>query len=286
MEGGTMQPTTLLAVVVFAGLGAAVWLLVLACLGTPGPSRHRTLSSGTVLTPRVGVAIAVGLLVAVLTRWPVAALGAAALVWAWPKVTGTGPNARDAIERLEALAGWTESIKDTIAGAVGLEEAIPASAPAAGPSIRLQVDRLVERLRAREPLPVALRRFADDLNDPSADLVVAALVLNAQLRGPGLRATLDALATSARDELDLRRRVDAGRRALRSGVRIIVGVTVGFVGLLALLDSGYLDPYDTAVGQLVLAGVAGVFAAGFAWLRSLAAETTPPRLLTKHEVAR
>jgi Flp pilus assembly protein TadB len=281
-----MQATTLLAVVVFAGLGGAVWMLVLACRGTPGPSRNRTLFTTAALTPRVGVAVTVGVLVAVLTRWPVAALGAAALVWAWPKVTGAGPNARDAIDRLEALAGWTESIKDTIAGAVGLEEAIPASAPAAGPSIRPQVDRLVERLRAREPLPVALRRFADDLNDPSADLVVAALVLNAQLRGPGLRATLDALATSARDELDLRRRVEAGRRALRSGVRIIVGVTVGFVGLLALLDSAYLDPYDTAVGQLVLAGVAGVFAAGFAWLRALAAEATPPRLLPKHEVAR
>ena len=277
-----MEATTLLAVVVFAGLGGAVWLLVLACLATHGPSRRRTLLVTTALTPRVGVAIAVGLLVSVLTRWPVAALGAAALVWAWPRVTGAGPTARDGIGRLEALAGWTESIKDTIAGAVGLEEAIPASAPAAGPSIRPQVDRLVERLRAREPLPVALRRFADDLDDPSADLVVAALVLNAQLRGPGLRATLDALATSARDELDLRRRVDAGRRALRSGVRIIVGVTVGFVGLLAVLDSAYLDPYDTAAGQLVLAGVAGVFAAGFAWLRALAGEATPPRLLTKH----
>lgn len=276
-----MQPTNLLAIVVFAGLGGAVWLLVLACMGTPGPSRRRTFATTTVLTPRVGVAVAVGLLVAVLTRWPVAALGAGALVWAWPRLTGSGPSARSAIERLEALAGWTESVKDTIAGAVGLEEAIPASASAAGPSIRPQVDRLVERLRAREPLPAALRRFADDLSDPSADLVVAALVLNAQLRGPGLRATLDALATSARDELDLRRRVDAGRRALRSGVRIIVGVTAGFVVLLAVLDSAYLDPYDTAVGQLVLALVAGVFAAGFAWLRALTGEATPPlRLLT------
>lgn len=274
-----MQARTLLTIVVFAGLGAAAWLLALACLGATGAPRRRPRLTSSAM-PRVGAAVAAGVLAAVLTRWPVAALGAAALVWAWPRLTGRGASARDAIEALEALAGWTESIKDTIAGAVGLEEAIPASAPAAGPAIRPQIDRLVERLRAREPLPAALRRFADDLNDPSADLVVAALVLNAQLRGPGLRATLDALATSARDELDLRRRVDAGRRALRSGVRIIVGVTVGFVVLLAALDSAYLDPYDTAVGQLVLALVVGVFGSGFAWLRALAGETTPPRLLT------
>ncbi|WP_293774377.1 type II secretion system F family protein [Sporichthya sp.] len=222
----------------------------------------------------------VGLTVAVLTRWPVAAAGVAVLIWVWPRLVLGGNAGEAAIHRLEALAGWTEALKDTIAGAVGLEEAIPATAPSAAAPIRPAVDRLVERLRAREALPTALHLFAGDLDDPSADLVVAALILNARLRGPGLRATLEALANSARDELDLRRRVEAGRRALRTGVRIIVGVTVAFVAALIALDSAYLDPYDTATGQLVLLLVAAVFAAAFGWLRSLSDTARPQRLLT------
>jgi len=233
------------------------------------------------LSRRIQMALVVGVVVAVLTRWPVAALAAAGLVWAWPSLFGGGATASAAIERLEALAGWTESLKDTIAGAIGLEEAIPATATATGPSLRPHVDRLVERLRAREPLPDALNRFADDLDDASADLVGAALILNARLRRRGLRATLEALACSARDELDLRRKIEAGRRALRTGVKIIVGTTVGFVGALAALNSAYLDPYDTATGQAVLVLVAGVFAAAFAWLRKLGSSDATPRLLTR-----
>lgn len=273
-----MDATTLTALFVFAGLGAATWLLCVAIFAPPQRRTQRARLPRS-LPIRGQAALAAGLVAAVLTRWPVAAVAAAALVWFWAALVGGGAAARRSIERLDALAAWTESLKDTIAGAIGLDEAIPATAAAAAPPIRPAVDGLVERLRAREPLPAALERFAADLDDPSADLVVAALILNARLRGPGLRSTLDALATSARDELDLRRKVEAGRRALRTGVKIIVGVTVGFVAALALLDSAYLDPYDTAAGQAVLVLVAGVFAAAFAWLRSLGRDSDQFRLL-------
>jgi Flp pilus assembly protein TadB len=272
-----MDATTLVATAIFAALGGALWLLVVALIAPP-PRRHP--GRVTIAIPaRLQIAFAVGILVAILTRWPVAALAAASLVWAWPWLFGGGPAARTTIERLDALASWTESLKDTIAGAIGLDEAIPATAASAPPAIRPAVERLVERLRAREPLPAALEKLAADLDDPSADLVVAALILNAKLRGPGLRTTLEALATSTRDELDLRRKVEAQRRALRTGVKIIVGTTLGFVGALALLNSTYLDPYDSAGGQFVLALVAGVFAAAFAWLRRLGQDNAPVRLL-------
>jgi Flp pilus assembly protein TadB len=139
--------------------------------------------------------------------------------------------------------------------------------------------RLNGRLEARSPLPDALRRLAADLDDPSADLVVAALVLNAELRGPGLRASLTALAASAREELDMRRRVEAGRRGIRRGVGIVVAVTAGFLGVLVLFNRDYLAPYDDPLGQVVLAGVCAVFACGFAMLRHLAAFELPDRFL-------
>lgn len=273
-----MDATTLGALLIFACLGGALWLLLVAVLSPPQRALTRPALRRRI-PARAQAAVGVGLATAVLTRWPVAALAAAALVWCWPMLFGGGAEAKRSIARLDALASWTESLKDTIAGAIGLDEAIPATAAAAPPPIRPAVERLVERLRAREPLPAALERFATDLDDPSADLVVAALILNARLRGPGLRSTLEALATSARDELDLRRKVDAGRGALRTGVKIIVGISIGFVAALALLDSAYLDPYDTATGQGVLVLVAVVFAAAFAWLRTLRQDAPRLRLL-------
>jgi len=280
-----MDVTTLAALVCFVGLGAALWLLAVAVVRPPQPPIKTALRALRVL-PRAQAALGLGLLVAVLTRWPVAAVAAAGLVCSWPWLFAGAGAMKARLERLEALATWTESLKDTIAGAIGLDEAIPATATGASPAIRPALDRLVERLRAREPLHTALRRLAEDLDDPSADLVVAALILNARLRGPGLQATLQALAASTRDELDLRRKVDAGRRALRTGVKVIVGVTLGFVVALAALDSAYLKPYDTLAGQVVLALVAAIFAAAFLWLRTLARDPSAGRLLAPTAEAR
>ena len=74
----------------------------------------------------------------------------------------------------------------TTAGSVGLEQAIIATSRTAPAPIAVELVTLADRLRVRMPLPQALHRLADDLDDASADLVVAALLLNARLRGPGL----------------------------------------------------------------------------------------------------
>ena len=48
---------------------------------------------------------------------------------------------------------------------------------------------------------------------------------------------------------------------------------------LALGNPSYVAPYRTATGQLVLAVVVAVFAAGFAWLARLSALPASQRLL-------
>jgi Flp pilus assembly protein TadB len=138
---------------------------------------------------------------------------------------------------------------------------------------------MVDRLHTRMALPDALRLFADELDDPSADLVVAALVLNSRLRGPGLRDVLGALAVSAREELDMRRRVEAERRATRRSVQIVVITALAFAALLVIFNPQYVGEYDNLLGQAVLVIVAGLFGAGFAWMRRLARFDKPTRLL-------
>lgn len=246
--------------------------------GTPSLLR-RGIDSGQVLSTRLGAGGAAGLAVLVVTRWPVAAAAIGLLVAYWDRIAGGGGDEKLAILRLEGLAVWTESLRDTIAGAVGLEQAIPSSVEATPAVLRPPLNLLVDRLRIREPLPDALLAFAEDLDDPSADTVVAALVLNARLRGPGLRDVLTALAISTREELDMRRRVEASRRSVRRSVRLILGIVLSVAGAMVLLNDSYVSSYDGVVGQGVLLVVALLFLSGLLWLRKLARPAAVERIL-------
>jgi hypothetical protein len=271
----------------FAGalLAGGVVLLVRAVRGVvPKPPvadrRDRVSELARFLRQRGGIALLVGFLVLLVSGWLVLAAGAGLLVMAWDGLFGGAAAERAGMQRIEALAAWTESLRDTIAGAVGLEQAIPASVRAAAPAIQPQLRMLIDRLRTRAPLGEALERFADDLDDASADLVVAALVLNSRLRGPGLRELLGALSQSARAEVEMRQRVAAERRSTRRSVQIVIGVTLSMVIGLVAFNREYVRPYDSAVGQVVLCLVLAMFAGGFAWMRRLARFDLPQRFMT------
>ncbi|MER6169802.1 type II secretion system F family protein [Streptosporangium sp. NPDC001681] len=278
---GLFDPLVLLAGI---AIGAGLFLLVVALYGVrPRPSSPGRQAGRRefvrALSTRTAVGVIVGVVVLVVTGWPVMAVGAVLLALAWRGLSGGAAEERTAMRRLEALAAWTESLRDTIAGAAGLEQAIPSSIRAAAPTLRPHLRSMVDRLHTRMALPDALRRFADELDDPSADLVVAALILNSKLRGPGLRDVLGALAVSAREELDMRRRVEAERRSTRRSVQIVVGTAIAFAVMLVVFNPSYVEEYDNALGQAVLVVVAGLFGAGFAWMRRLARFDKPARLL-------
>jgi Flp pilus assembly protein TadB len=276
-------PTQLLAILIGGVTGAALFLAIVALYGLPprrpgsGPSRLDRLRR-EVLSARGAVAVVTGILVLAATRWVAAGIGVGLLAYNWRSLSGAGAE-RQAVARLEGLATWTESLRDTIAGAVGLEQAIPSSTRIAAPAIREPLLRLVDRLHTRMPMPDALRLFAGDLDDPSADLIIAALIINSRLRGPGLRDLLGALSRSVREELDMRRKVSAERRSTRRSVQIVVLVSVGMALGLAFIDRSFLAPYSTPVGQLVLGLIAVLYGLGIWWLRRLAKFETPQRLL-------
>lgn len=277
-----MPPSIVLIVIAGAIAGTGLTLLVRG-LRASETTERRVVHAGPGLASRLGrrvaVAGAAALVVLLWTRWPVAAIAAGALVLGWDSLFGGARAERRAQARIEGLAAWTESLRDTIAGAVGLEQAIPATVYAAAPAIRPQLLLLVDRLRVRVPLPTALQGLADELDDPAADLVVTALILNARLRGPGLRQVLSSLSQSARAELDMRQRVAAERSSTRRSAQVVMIFSVAVMVLIAVLNRRYLEPYDTAIGQVVLAAVVGLFAAGFAWMKRLSGIQMPARFL-------
>jgi tight adherence protein B len=290
-----MTPTVLLGALCGAGAGVGVLLILRGLLG-PGAvedrpdaprwwSRVSRWRAGRRRSDgrRVALCVAVGLIVAVVTRWPVAAMLSAAAVWVLPGLIGPDRDHKRRLARIEAVATWTESLRDTLSAAAGLEQAIIATAPLAPEAIRDEVTRLAGRLGRNDRLSDALRDFAADIDDATGDLVVTALVMAAERDARHIGELLSSLATAAREQASLRMRVVAGRARVRTSSRVITTVTLIMAGGLVLLNRGYLQPYDTVTGQLVILIVGGFFAFGLAWLARINRIEEPDRVLAPRE---
>lgn len=230
------------------------------------------------LTVRIGLAAVGGAALGLVTDWPVAALGGAAMGYfakelISPKVARHAP-----IERTEAIAVWTEQLRDTMAAAAGLQQAIVATAPLSPEPIRSEVSRVAVSA-ARQPLGPALLRLADELADPTADLVVTALVLAASGEAQELGEVLSTIASSARDDATMRRYVDASRARTRTAVRTITVIALLTLSALLVFGHGYLHPYSSPSGQLVLAAVFSFYGLGVAMLHRMGRERSAERLL-------
>jgi tight adherence protein B len=272
---------TALMVALGAGVGFGILLVLSGLRGIAAdvPAARRTPHSLDGLHRRVGMALAGAAAAGLLSRWPVAVIGGALFGACVPGILGGKANRDRAIDRSDAIAAWAELLRDSLSGAHGIEEVIVTTAPIAPGAIRDDVLLLATRV-GHERLPAALRQLADDLADPTADLVVAALVIAAEGSSRELGELLGTLAVAARDEATMRRRVEASRARARSTMQMVTGLTAAMVVGLLLFDRSYLSPYDDALGQLVLALVAGLFAFALWWLARMARIPAPDRFLT------
>ncbi|MDG4790185.1 type II secretion system F family protein [Micromonospora sp. WMMD1102] len=285
---GVMVLTVPLAALLGAGTASGLLLVTLGLSRRDnGPVDSTTESWLSRLTStrervdrrRVALCLAAGVVVGVVTRWPVAAALSAAGAWMLPAIIGPDRDHTRRVARIEAIATWTEALRDNLSGAAGLEQAITAIAIEAPEPIHDEVTLLAVRLRRSWRLPDALRAFAAELTDPTADLVVAGLVMAARGNAGQLGDVLGELAASARAKVASRQRVAAARKRNRTSARVIVGTTLAMAGLLAMLNRSYLAPFDTAAGQLVLLATGGCFAAAFAWLGRLMRDRDTARIL-------
>ena len=196
---------------------------------------------------------------------------------------GSRPNTSDDRPLVEGLAVWIEQLRDMMAGARGLEQALSASASTAPNVVRPAVERLSANLEFQS-LPAAARGFASDVNHPLADFVAAVLITTSRHQARDVVGLLTQLAETCRDEVSMRTRVWVSRARTRSAVRIISVVVVAFVAGLFLLNRDYLAPYSTADGVIVLVVVISLFVGSFFGLQRLARFDVPPRFVAAAEV--
>src|SRR3546814_12646902 len=111
---------------------------------------------------------------------------------------------------------------------------------------------MVRRLD-HQRLPDALVAFGEELDHPSGDLVVAALVIASRMEASDLSGLLSRLADATRGEARTRIRVEVGSTRVRTATKVIVGVVVAAVMFLASVNRSYLLVYYTFGGQMLLA---------------------------------
>ncbi|MEU6653351.1 type II secretion system F family protein [Streptomyces sp. NPDC046900] len=205
-----------------------------------------------------------------------ALLGAAVIGVPW--LITPAQMAQDRIGQLEGLSEWTQRLAGLLRLGMGLEQAMITSRQGAPDELAPQIINLSDRLRLGWRPEGALRAFADELDDVTSDKVVAALILSAGDRGPGLAQALEDLAGTVREEVAKKRAIEADRAKPRTTLRWMTVITVGVV-VGGFFVPSYTRPYSTLLGQLMLAFLTAGFVGVLALMRQLGTFRRIPRFL-------
>jgi Flp pilus assembly protein TadB len=281
LSGAVLVGGLILAVRAFrtppdARTGPPAWLVSLAGRAWRGPGR-------TAADQRRYRVAATASLTAGVTTWllsglPVLGLVVAAAVPGVPWLLAAGRLEKRSIARVEAIGEWTRRLRDVAGTGAGLQAAIVSAATTAPPAIEDQARMLAARLQAGWHARVALLTFADELDDPVCDQVMAALLLHLRDRGDQLGAVLTSISDATSKEVRMRKEADAERASARLSIRFMVSFTIVAV-VVAAFSGDYMEPYATGQGQVIMAGLASIFIGLLLWVRSMSRPERAPRLL-------
>ena len=161
-------------VLVMAAFGALVGVGLLATVASirgvklfsgfvPGALRAQQASERLLLW--IVVAFAAAALIWGWTGWPVGGLWVFAGVMAIPLLRPEGHSAADEIAKVEAIATWTEQIRDTMNASAGLQQSLVATAANGPLVIKPELSNFARRA-PRGDLAGALRDLGADLDHP------------------------------------------------------------------------------------------------------------------------
>ena len=273
---------TLIVAGLVAGVGLGVLMILLGVRGRQVlPDLGSMFPSGTssaVATSWLVGAVIVGLMAVSITQWVAAGFGLAAIVIGLPWFFGGGAASKREIERTQAIASWAEMIRDNMAGAAGLEQALLSTADIAPLPIAREV-RVFANQVEHWSLADALVDLGERLRHPAADLVVVSLANASRMEGRDIGPLLTRLAESIRGDVRMRLRVEVGRARIRTSAKIVLVVTLFTVGLVFFTSRDLLVVYDTPSGQLWLLAVFAMFV-GSLWLMNRYAQIVVPERFT------
>jgi tight adherence protein B len=219
----------------------------------------------------------IGCLLAMLTGWLILIVVLPLLALGLPYLLIL-PKPRD-IQLLEALDRWVRSLAVTLGTGKSITDAIRISRRTAPPLLADEINLLVTRLNNRWETRDALMRFADAIDSPDVDGVVAALILASSRGANGASVTLQALADSIQAQLKGRRVIEVERSKPYVVVRQVTVISLSTLVLVFLLSPNFFAPYRTPLGQTLLSALLIIYLASLLLMRRKAHQPDRPRIL-------
>jgi len=219
----------------------------------------------------------IGCLLAMLTGWLILIVVLPLLALGLPYLLIL-PKPRD-IQLLEALDRWVRSLAVTLGTGKSIIDAIRISRRTAPPLLADEINLLVTRVNNRWETRDALMRFADAIDSPDVDGVVAALILASSRGANGASVTLQALADSIQAQLKGRRVIEVERSKPYVVVRQVTVISLSTLVLVFLLSPNFFAPYRTPLGQTLLSALLIIYLASLLLMRRKAHQPDRPRIL-------
>jgi len=219
----------------------------------------------------------IGCLLAMLTGWLILIVVLPLLALGLPYLLIL-PKPRD-IQLLEALDRWVRSLAVTLGTGKSITDAIRISRRTAPSLLADEINMLVTRLNNRWETRDALMRFADAIDSPEVDGVIAALILASSRGANGASVTLQALADSIQAQLKGRRVIEVERSKPYVVVRQVTVISLSTLVLVFLLSPNFFAPYRTPLGQTLLSALLIIYLASLLLMRRKAHQPDRPRIL-------
>jgi tight adherence protein B len=285
--------TTTLSALTGIALGGGLLLVIIGLFVEPGEKRPRResvalrrVSQYVGLGPggrlhkyrwiMLGGAI-LGLVVGLISGWYALVIAIPVAAVALPILLVKETSSQDATMATD-LTTWVRALSgNLVGGQAGLEVAIRSTYRGAPDKLKPALAMLIARLDAAQPIKSSLRAWADEVDDYSADLVAAVLILEADRRSGGVSEALGELAKSLADQAKALQEVENERSGARTSVRLVTIVTV--VVLVGASLSGYMAPYGTPLGQVVFLVLFAAFLGTLAIMRYVGQGKPIPRFL-------
>lgn len=271
----------ILAALLVITAGVAIWLLIAGLrpvAESSTPRRQQLTRSQRRQLQLLAAGLAIGLLLWIITGYIAAVIAAPVLALLAPQLIPHSTG-KTTIERLTAMEEWTRSLVGLLGASAAIEQAIIASRSSAPEALKEEIGMLAARLQNGIPIEQALTQFGDDLDDTTGDLLTGSLLLGTRRRGSGLARLLEGTAETIADDVAARRQVEADRAKPRANARFITVIAVVVIAIEFLFNPGYVEPYRTGLGQVILIGLVALFLAALWWMNIVARDPKGQRLL-------
>lgn len=246
------------------GLGA---LLIFDAIARPDvrPSPMRLVDR---LGPKGAAAIGGAGAAFAVTGWPAAVAACAILGWIAPTALDRVRGDKERLARTEAIAELASRIRDLLRSGMGIHDALKQASINPPSVITAEINRLVADARV-SGLSEAAGRFAARIEDETASLFSSALGLAERVGSGYTSELLDSLAESAQARAAVLREAHARQAHNKTSARIVAAAPVLLLLAIRRANPAFLEPFDTALGQMVLVLSFAMIATGYVAMKRM-----------------